>query len=303
MQRIVTLPGGERKVFEGRVVADCWDVSIRMQNGHREVSARPHVQWVETDEKPWTTPAEYLAWVEQHMPHKYAERLAEFEQEQEERRLRNLERSAQRAKTTCRWLIKAQGLNELLTLTYRENQQDRALCKKHFKEFVRRMNRALGGKFVYVASFERQQRGAMHVHVACHKLPAHMQHKGAKVASWRVGTAIWRSIVGADNGLCFVGGKSRNGNRRGKSMSVAKLAQYVSKYILKDFEDAPAESNRYSRSDGLKAPKPERMTFQCSLAELIPLVFELGQGDVVVSHHVKGGAFPRYWLVTESRPG
>lgn len=298
MERIVNMPGGGRKVFTGAVVADCWEVSVREAAGHREVSARPVIEWVESDDRPPMTMPEYLAYLAAELPEKYAERLAQHEAEMAARREAQMEKNARRAKTKCRWLIKAYGLNELLTLTYRDNQHDRALCKRHFKEFVRRMRRALGGHFVYVAAFERQARGAMHVHVACHKLPKEMQQGGVKVASWRVGTAIWRSVVGADNGLCFVGGKTRSGLRRSKQLSTAKLAQYVSKYILKDYADSPSETNRYSRSDGMAVPAPVRMRFTCSLADLIPLVFDCAADEVVVSHHVTPGFFGRYWLVT-----
>lgn len=297
MERIVTLPGGERKVFKGHVHPDAWQVYTREINGHREVSFKNLVTWEETEDTPPMLWDDYL---ETFDGEERAEREAMREREAEERREKARQKNAQRAKSACRLFIKGAGLNELLTLTYRENQPDRALCKKHFKEWVRRMKKALGGAFVYVASFERQERGSMHVHCATHKLPKMATHKGVKIAAWRLGTAIWRDIVGKDNGMCFVGGKK--GSKRPKSLSIAKLAAYVSKYIMKDYADAPLESNRYSRSDSLELPKARRdvITGMC-LREMIDLVFECGEGDVIVSHRVtrsdwSGG---RYWLVTE----
>lgn len=298
MERIVSLPGGERIVLKGTVVPDSWEVFVRRSNGHSELSFKNQVIWEETDEAPPAEWDQYLAGFEDE---KLAERQAEYEKLLEEKREKQREKNAQRAKTNCRWIIKAQGLNELLTLTYRENQQDRVLCKIHFKEWVRRMKRALGGSFVYCASFERQDRGAMHVHVACHKLPKMATHKGVKVEAWKLGTRIWRDIIGADNGLCFVGGKTRHGGKR-RNLSLAKLAAYVSKYIMKDYHDAPLESNRYSRSNGLQVPKPERMYFHdLSFEEMVSLAFGCADGDVIVSHRItrdrwSGG---RYWLVTE----
>lgn len=301
MERILTLPDGQRIVLKGTVLDDAWDVSVRRANGHTELSFKNQVMWEETtDAPPWL----FEDYVAQFEGEEYDKRMAERAQELEEKREKQREKSAQRAKTRCRWIIKSQGLDELLTLTYRENQRDRDLCKKHFKEWVRRMKAALGGKFVYCASFERQERGAMHVHVACHKLPSHGTRKGQKIKAWKLGTEIWRSIIGEDNGLCFVGGKTRHGGHR-RNLSLAKLAAYVSKYIMKDYHDAPAETNRYSRSNGLDVPKPERMSFNgLSFEQMVELAFQCADGDVIVSHRVIrddwGGG--RYWLVTEPDP-
>ena len=68
------------------------------------------------------------------------------------------------------------------------------------------MKRALG-TFRYCASFETQDRGAMHVHIATHKLPQHAKHNGVVVKAWQLGTRIWRDVVKELGGLCFVGGK------------------------------------------------------------------------------------------------
>ena len=256
MERIVSI-GGERVLLKGTVIEDSWEVFTREANGHREVSFKNRVIWEDTGERAPLPVDQYLA---QFDGEDLRTRLAEIEKEKEEKREKQREKNAQRAKTKCRWFIKAAGLNELLTITYRDNQQDRALCKVHFKEWARRMKRALGGKFEYVASFEKQDRGAMHVHVACHKLPSHGTRHGQKIKAWKLGTEIWRSIVGENNGLVFVGGKTKHGGKR-RNLSLAKLAAYVSKYIMKDYADAPLESNRYSRSNGLAEPKATRMVF------------------------------------------
>ena len=288
MQRII-----DGILFEGHRVPDQWAVTIWEGAGHREVSARQVVEWRELGEVP------VLNWGKRPLgeldPVKDADLI-------EERRQESLQKAARRAQTTCRRVIKAEGFNELLTITYRENMGDRAACKAHFKEWVRRMRAALGGVFRYCASFERQERGAMHVHVACHKLPAHAERKGVRIAGWRLGTEIWRSIVGDDNGLVFVGGKrGAVKSRRSITRSPAKMAQYVSKYIMKDYADAPGESNRYSRSNGA-IPKPLTLTLHGgNLGEVIAAVFECKDGDVVVSHRL--GAFKdTYWLCTEPDP-
>jgi len=303
MEKIVRLPDGQRIVCKGTVVPHAWDVFVKQRAGHRETSFRNVVLWEETDEIP---PLPFDEYIELFDGEEREKRELERKKELEERQEKQREKNAQRAKSACRWFIKANGLNELLTITYRENQEDRELCKVHFKEWVRRMKRALGGRFVYCASFERQDRGAMHVHVACHKLPKHAQRGDVKIEGWRLGTEIWRSIVGADNGLVFVGGRNKSGNRYTRTRSIAKIAAYVSKYIMKDYKDAPLESNRYSRSnkaDGVQdIPKAERIRiWQATFGDMVELAFQCAGTDVVVSHRVTRDDFrgDRYWLVTE----
>jgi len=221
----------------------------------------------------------------------------------EEKRIKNLKRAAMRAKTQCRRFIKAHGLDEMLTLTYRDNQTDERLFKEHFAKWVRRMKAALGGDFVYCAGFEPQDRGAWHAHVACHKLPKHVMHKGVKIEAWKLGTRIWRDVVGPtvdgkDGGLCFVGGKPKWGKRR-QRMSVGKNAAYVSKYIVKHFDLMPEGKNRYSRSNGDVVGKPVTVRMQGkTMAEVIADAFMCFPGEVVLSHRV--GRFGDSWyLATE----
>lgn len=297
MERII-----DGRLFEGKRVPDSWEVRIWEQNGHREISACNVIQWVEVGAAHTGRPEGLLPGSLVLDADEMARLLRREKEDAEQRRLDNLKRNANRAKTACRRIIKAEGFDELLTLTYRENQQDRALCKVHFKEWVRRMKAHLGGVFRFCASFERQDRGAMHVHLAVHKLPAHAMHKGTKIEGWRLGTAVWHTVVGEDNGLCFVGGKNRKGNQKRKPIGRAKMAAYVSKYITKDYADAEAASNRYSRSNGIPVGKPTVMRFdRAMLADIIGMVFTLGEGDVVVDHNASE-EWGRYWLCTE-QPG
>ena len=55
----------------------------------------------------------------------------------EERAAANRERSARRAKTQVRRLIKAKNLDTMLTLTYRENMTDRARMARDFDVFMK----------------------------------------------------------------------------------------------------------------------------------------------------------------------
>lgn len=274
--------------FVGERVPDCWDVRTWTCNGVMERSARQVIAWTES---------ELTGWPEHDVvdPVRDAEWIAE-------QHLRGLKKSASRAKTKCRHFIISEGFDEMLTLTYRENQSDRDLCKKHFTIWHKRMKRALSG-FRFCASFEAQERGSMHVHCATHKLPTHANYKGVKIKAWQVGTRIWRDIVGKDNGLCFVGAApSKNGHKRRKHFTLAKMAAYVSKYILKDFESAPEESNRYSRSNGEVLGLVHTMRLTGTLPEVVAACFEVADGDVMVSHRVSYWS-DSWWLVTEHDPG
>jgi hypothetical protein len=247
------------------------------------------IEWREIDE--WTP--EHWERAQQH------ERDSVTSEELEEKRLANLKRAARRAKTMCRRVIITEAFDELLTLTYKDNQTDRALCKDHFAQWTRRMRKALPG-FRFCASFERQERGAMHVHLATHKLPQHARYKGVRIKAWELGTRVWRDIVGAKNGMCHVGGNTRNGGRR-RNLSLAKMAAYVSKYILKDFDESPDESNRYSRSHGVVIAAKEHVTFY-GLAdrEAIALVYEYLPSRQV--HSLRYSPFGSIWFCSEVLP-
>lgn len=284
MEKIV---GGLR--FTGEPVANCFDVRTWSSNGVTERFARQVIEWTESSlldggypDIPFDAPD----------PVRDAEWM-------EEQRLKSLKASARRAKTACRRFIISEKFDEMLTLTYRENQTDRDLCKRHFRVWYQRMQRALGS-FRFCASFEAQERGAMHIHCATHRLPPTVLFKGSKIKAWQLGTRIWRDIVGENNGMCFVGGKSKFGAPRRERMSLAKMAGYVSKYILKDCETLPPESNRYSRSNGKVDAEVYTIRLTGSLAEVIAASFECKDGDVLVSHHVSRWS-QSWWLCTEAK--
>lgn len=276
--------------YEYQDVPGAWQVTRKECNGVRQTVARPVRQVVEVGPAP--------AWMLVPPDAVDPERDVEL---QEERRKEQAEKNAKRAVSRCRWFIIQNNFTEMLTLTYRENQRDERLFKKHWAAWLRRMRKALGGEFDFCAGFERQDRGAWHAHIACHKLPAHPKYKGLTVKAWELGTRIWRDVVGEWGGLCFVGGRpSKWGTKRRKNMSLYKLANYVSCYILKHFQDFPDGKNRYSRSNGDVDIERQEFRFNgvASIAELIAAVFELLPGEKVVSHRV-GRLQDFYLLVTE----
>jgi len=216
-------------VYEGKPSPDRWEVVTHDIGGHREASVRRCIDWVESG------PLD---------PDSIAAQVLRGEREDpnaDDKREANARRAARRAKTRVRRLCKAQGLDTLLTLTYRALQDDLELAKRHFQLLSKRMARCLGG-FCYVAAFEPQKRGAWHVHVVTHRMPSVIVRQGVKVKSWNVIRAMWRDIVGDLGGNIDVSG------RRKLLRSPAKCAAYVSKYVLKAFEEGADHAKRYLAS-------------------------------------------------------
>jgi len=229
-------------LYEGKP-ADEYELAVhRLGNGHAEASVRRMVWWSELRA---ASADELEVW------------RRDREEGAEERREANLERASRRAVTRVRRTVKAVGMDALLTLTYRVMVTDLEACKKHLREFVRRMRRLIPG-WQYVAAFELQKRGCWHVHLAIHKLPLSLPApNGVKVKSYNIVRAVWRSVVGHDNGNIDES-RRKSFTRR----SSANLASYISKYMLKAFKDGDAWSNRYSAggipSDLLERPAVAR---------------------------------------------
>jgi hypothetical protein len=166
--------------------------------------------------------------------------------ELEERAAANRERSARRARTQVRRLIKAKNLDTMLTLTYRENMADRARMARDFDVFMKRIRRILP-HFQYVCVFERQKRGAWHAHMAVQRVQSHYLHRGVLVKSYDLLRAVWRAVVGEGN-------VDISKARRHSQRNIAKLAGYLSKYLSKTFDDG-GEGDSY-RASGKALPKP-----------------------------------------------
>lgn len=229
----------------------------------------------------------YSGWqIGDFVPDKTPEEIAEREE-------KNRERAAKRATANVRRLCKVMGANTLLTLTYRANQTDLALCKKHLKEFVRRIRTVLP-KFQAVAAFERQERGAWHVHMAVERIPADLLAKGVKLKSFNLIRRIWRSVVGELEGNIDVSAGKRNQTR-----SAARIAGYISKYITKAFEEGDAFVNRWTKFGDCKVPKAidfgqcgsERVAFE--------VAFNLIAADQVVRNMCRSRFGDFFFIVVE----
>lgn len=224
----------------------------------------------------------------------------------EARRLRNLEKSAARAKRTCRHKIKAAGSGSLLTCTYRENMTDFDRMRSDWAAFMRKVKRAIPG-FRAVFAFEPQERGSWHCHAAIDKLPPWLwvpqgerSPVRVKVRSWDYLRRLWRSVVGADNGNIDVDGhlKTRHGlpGKHRASESLAKLAGYVSKYLTKDHATGPEGRNRWGSTQGIDLPRPRMIDLPpMPLHDVIELAFNVPDGHRIVRHHI--GQFAKFWML------
>jgi len=218
-------------VFERVRVPDTYTVRRwDLGGGHVEVLVQPVYAWRETDDCPVRTVAG----------------LAEDRKPEADREVENAERAARRAKTKVRRLCKVLFLDTLLTLTYRANQTSLELCKRHFALFLKRVNRVLeplGGRLPYVACFERQARGAWHVHIATRRIASSLTHGGVVVKSYDLIRSLWRATTGELGGNIDVSRRKRSSSR-----SSARLASYLSKYILKDCNELDVGTRRFQAS-------------------------------------------------------
>lgn len=208
----------------------------------------------------------------------------------------NIKSASSRARTAARVRCKASGFDSLLTFTYRELVTDRDLVARHWKELVRRVRRLIPD-FSYLAVLERQKRGAWHVHVATHRLPAVLTWAGVKVKSWNVLRAVWRSVVGD------LGGNFDESKRRTRSRaSTFRIARYITKYLAKDFEDGELNRKRYWAGGAWPAPSRVTMLFPRSCGQqgvsavLLGMVFEDVVGQSCEYSHWLSPDGDTYWI-------
>ncbi len=222
-----------------------------------------------------------------------------------ERKRLALERSAARAKRTCRYKIKSAGVASLLTCTYRDNMQDFDRARADWAAMLRKLRRAIPG-FRAVFAFEQQTRGAWHVHAAIDKLPTHLDTVDGRVRSWDYLRRLWQSVVGKDNGNIDVDGHRRTrhglpGKYHRSSESLAKLAGYVSKYLTKDHAGGIEGRNRWGSTQGIEVAKAVTYDMpEMPLHELVALAFGVPDGHRIAAHKV--GRWGKFWMLS-TEPG
>lgn len=168
-------------------------------------------------------------------------------------RAASIESAVRRARQGVRLKAKAMAVNSLWTLTYRENVTDRRIVRRHIKSFVQAVRRVLGD-WRYIAVLEKQERGAYHVHLATHALPARIQHRGHSLKSWNLLRSMWRSIVGPLGGNFDEAKAERRWRKRATKVGASKIASYLSGYVAKDFAGSPLNVQRYSSSEDIALP-------------------------------------------------
>lgn len=235
-------------------------------HGHVEGTAMPRYAWSEVAPLEPGAMADYMACINSPEP--------PTEQELFDRAAANRERATRRARTCVRRLAKFKGLTVLLTLTYRENMQDRERMARDLDVFLKRVRR-LVPNFEYICVFERQKRGAWHAHIAVRKVQSHYWAKGTMVKSYDLFRSMWRGVVGLDNGNVDV---SRN---KRVSRSAAKLAAYLSKYIGKTFDQAERHVNSYSASGRALPPATVERLLTPRLSDAICGLLDMVRPEVV----------------------
>lgn len=259
-------------------------------NGMVEAGLRPQYGWSEVDNLSPAALADFEHCQANPVP------LTEVEREKED--LANRVRSTRRARSEVRRKCKHRGLIEILTLTYRENMQDRNRMSRDLDAFIKRVHRRIP-HFEYVCVFEQQKRGAWHAHLAVKRVLPFYWKGGTKktaVRSFDLLRSMWRGVVGNDNGNIDVS------KRRKQRWSPAKIAGYISKYVGKSFGENAKHENSYSASNGSN-PDPVRYSFDTvseGMAGLFALLsLELEHGDPYYK------LFPdtSFWMSVEPRTG
>lgn len=257
-------------------------------NGHMEITASRMVGWREMD-----------------LNHVAMENLLETMQarmddpaEQARKAENNAKRAATRAKKRVRQLCKVLAVDTMLTLTYKANQQDLAVTKKHLYEFNRRMRRVLPD-FAFVAAFERQKRGAWHVHMATRNIPDSLADRNRqnayRIKSYEVIRRIWRSVVGELGGNIDVARRKFHSRK-----SAAQIASYIAKYIVKDYAEGEKWSNRWTKYGEGSVPEPVELGIYCGPIAAIEAAYAL----LPEGHRVAIGRLDRWrdWFVLHTEP-
>lgn len=178
------------------------------------------------------------------------------EESRAEKDAANKFRACRRAKQKIRFLIKQMAGDRLLTLTYRDNMTDRELLKAHFKDFVRRVRKAIPG-WQYVAVMEKQGRGAYHIHCAV-----------SGFQKIKILRRCWYQALGgsgAETGdqtpgqIDVTSPRNKLGIPTAREWKSDKLAGYLTKYLEKTFTESDTEKRRYWQSADIHQPEKERI--------------------------------------------
>lgn len=234
-------------------------------------------------------------------------------------------KSSARAKRNCRHKIKHGRFRHLLTGTYRENMVDFDRMRRDFAAWLRKI-RAVVPHFRSVWAFEPQKRGAWHFHATVDSLPRTLRHKGVSKPSYEVCTLLWNEVVGevpldycgplqpgavwpvvmVSGGTINVDGYTQKTNKKrhadARAFSLAKMAQYVSKYLTKHHAEGLENRRMWDSTQDLTPPKAIRLEFaEQPLCDIIAIAFECPPGHRVARHWLN--SFKDCWVLdTEPIP-
>ncbi|MBP2098415.1 rolling circle replication-associated protein [Enterococcus rivorum] len=125
---------------------------------------------------------------------------------------------------------------KFLTLTFKENRQDIEYTNSEFKKFIKRLNYNLyktkKSQISYLATWEKQKRGAIHYHIILFHFP-YIPHK-TFVTIWGHGSVTINKI---------------------DVDSIENRGRYISKYFDKELELKEHKKKAYFKSQNLKLPK------------------------------------------------
>lgn len=189
------------------------------------------------------------------------------EAEKEEARQASVERATRRAKQAVHFLVRSINADHMLTLNQRENITDYDRYDAIFKRFIRlvREKDLIDGQLVtrtekrnwaYVAVREKQERGALHMHIAC----VGKQDLKLLRACWYVAlggtpTDKGENVLGQVDVQLFK--KRFSGNT--EVFKNTALIDYLVKYIAKSFQDTTELGmRRYKASNDIQRPVVSR---------------------------------------------
>lgn len=125
---------------------------------------------------------------------------------------------------------------KFFTLTFKENIQDIDIANREFKKFIQRLNRFVRVKmkwdYKYLATWEKQKRGAIHYHIILFNFPFVNAKKLEEI--WGHGFIKINDISKVD--------KAQN------------VGRYVSKYFGKDLDVKEHKKKAYFSSRNLSKP-------------------------------------------------
>lgn len=177
------------------------------------------------------------------------------EEEEAAKAQANHKRAVRRASQNIRWLCKAMEVDRLLTLTYRENLEDRDQVRRDFQEFLR-LVRKQEPEWKYVAVLEKQDRGAFHIHCA---VKGFQRIKFIRKCWYQALGGFGDEQGAVTPGQVDITSPKKRWGSGVKEWATEKLAGYITKYLAKTFDETAAEKRRYWAAKGVSAPPVRRL--------------------------------------------